>query len=32
MSALGGDHVDFRLGRNYCAGHRVLGDGRGHAV
>jgi hypothetical protein len=38
MSALSGepimgtDHVAFPLRRNYCAGHRVLGNGRGHAV
>ena len=29
---MGADHVDFYLGRNDCAGYRVLGDGRGHAV
>jgi hypothetical protein len=29
---MGTDHVDFYLGRNYCAGYRVLGDGRDHAV
>jgi hypothetical protein len=29
---MGANHVDFYLGRNYCAGYRLLGDGRGHAV
>jgi hypothetical protein len=32
LNAQGEDHVDYLLGRDYCAIHLVIGDCHGHAA
>jgi hypothetical protein len=32
IERLGEDHVDYLLGRDYCASHRVIGDDHGHTA